>query len=105
MKIKKIKDIKFRKLYSRYEIFKRVYKFLFVNFSFSEVLVLKKAAFLCKTKLYKEKFIKNSRVKFNNRCILTNRSRGVAKRYGVSRIKLREFLQYGILPGFSKAVW
>jgi len=38
------------------------------------------------------------------RCILTNRSRGSIRPFNVARSKLRELLQFGILPGYKKAV-
>ena len=55
--------------------------------------------------LRKHYFTKTSRVRINSRCIFTNRSRGISKKHGVSRFVLRDFIQFGFLPGYKKAVW
>jgi len=44
-------------------------------------------------------------VRFRNRCQLTGRSRGVYRKYNLSRIKFRELAHQGLLPGVSKASW
>jgi small subunit ribosomal protein S14 len=41
----------------------------------------------------------------NNRCVLTGRSRGFYKKFGVSRIMLRELALAGQLPGVRKSSW
>lgn len=41
----------------------------------------------------------------NNRCVLTGRSRGFYKKFGVSRIMLRELALAGQLPGMRKSSW
>ena len=46
-----------------------------------------------------------SRVRFRNRCKLTGRSRGVYKKFGLSRIKIRELSMAGSLPGVVKSSW
>ena len=40
-----------------------------------------------------------------NRCAITGRSRGVYRRFGLSRVKIREAVARGELPGVSKASW
>ncbi|MCH2148871.1 MAG: type Z 30S ribosomal protein S14 [Phycisphaerales bacterium] len=40
-----------------------------------------------------------------NRCQLTGRSRGVYRKFGVSRIVLRELALQGKIPGMRKASW
>ncbi len=40
-----------------------------------------------------------------NRCALTGRSRGVYRKFGLARTKLREATMRGDLPGLSKASW
>ena len=45
----------------------------------------------------------NSRVR--NRCELTGRSRGVYRKFGLSRIKFRELSMAGSLPGVVKSSW
>ena len=40
-----------------------------------------------------------------NRCQITGRSRGVYRKFGVSRIVLRELALKGMVPGMRKASW
>ncbi|MCE2392453.1 MAG: 30S ribosomal protein S14 [Proteobacteria bacterium] len=47
----------------------------------------------------------SSSVRHNNRCRLTGRSRGVYRKFGLSRIKLRELALQGQIPGMTKSSW
>ena len=47
----------------------------------------------------------SSRVKYRNRCKLTGRARGVYRKFGLSRIKIRELSLDGKLPGIIKSSW
>ena len=47
----------------------------------------------------------SSRVRYRNRCKLTGRPRGVYKKFGLSRIKIRELSLDGKLPGVIKSSW
>ena len=47
----------------------------------------------------------SSRIRVRNRCELTGRSRGVYRKFCLSRIKLRELSMSGSLPGVTKASW
>lgn len=40
-----------------------------------------------------------------NRCQLTGRARGVYRKFGISRIMLRELALQGMIPGMRKASW
>jgi succinate dehydrogenase (ubiquinone) iron-sulfur subunit len=40
-----------------------------------------------------------------NRCIFTGRSRGVYKKFKVSRMVFRSLASNGLLPGVKKASW
>ncbi|TVQ53917.1 MAG: type Z 30S ribosomal protein S14 [Phycisphaerales bacterium] len=40
-----------------------------------------------------------------NRCQISGRSRGVYRKFGVSRIVLRELALQGMIPGMRKASW
>lgn len=40
-----------------------------------------------------------------NRCVLTGRSRGYIRKFGLSRIKFRELASKGMIPGVTKASW
>ena len=39
------------------------------------------------------------------RCAITGRPRGVYRKFGLSRVKIRETVNRGELPGVSKASW
>ncbi len=47
----------------------------------------------------------SSPTRSHNRCQLTGRSRGVLRRFKVSRIMLRELALAGQIPGMKKASW
>nr|SPS04901.1 30S ribosomal protein S14 [Candidatus Nitrotoga fabula] len=46
-----------------------------------------------------------SPVRLRNRCMLTGRPRGVFRKFGLGRTKLREFVMRGEVPGVIKASW
>ena len=46
-----------------------------------------------------------SPVRCRRRCVLTGRSRGVYRKFGLSRSKLREAAMRGDVPGLVKASW
>ena len=43
--------------------------------------------------------------RLRNRCQLTGRPRGVFRKFGLGRGKLREFVMQGEVPGMVKASW
>ena len=43
--------------------------------------------------------------RLRNRCALTGRPRGVFRKFGLGRNKLREFAMRGEVPGIVKASW
>jgi small subunit ribosomal protein S14 len=47
----------------------------------------------------------SSPTRSHNRCQLTGRSRGVLRRFKLSRIMLRELALAGQIPGMKKASW
>lgn len=47
----------------------------------------------------------SSPVRLRQRCALTGRPRGVYKKFGLGRIKLREIAMRGEIPGITKASW
>lgn len=100
----KKKNLTYRKNFKKVEKKKLILKFLnsyllnnCKNFS------KKKIKFF----LYRKILVFNliSKSKIVNRCIYTNRSRGVFRPYGVSRFILRNLMQFGVLPGSYKSVW
>jgi len=40
-----------------------------------------------------------------NRCAITGRPRGVYRKFGLSRVKIREVANRGEIPGLTKASW
>ncbi|MCX7122491.1 MAG: 30S ribosomal protein S14 [Gammaproteobacteria bacterium] len=47
----------------------------------------------------------SSVVRLRNRCQLTGRPRGVYRKFGLGRNKLREMAMFGDIPGLTKASW
>ncbi len=47
----------------------------------------------------------SSIVRHRNRCIQTGRSHGYLRKFGLSRIKFREFAVKGYIPGLKKSSW
>ena len=47
----------------------------------------------------------SSPVRLRNRCALTGRPRGVYRKFGLGRSKLRELAMHGEVPGVIKASW
>jgi len=43
--------------------------------------------------------------KINNRCFVSSRSKGVYRKFKVSRLKFRDILLNGNYPGFKKNCW
>ena len=46
-----------------------------------------------------------SKVRIRNRCVLTGRSRGVYRKFKLSRIAFRELASKGHIPGITKSSW
>jgi len=101
----KKKDLLFRKLFLKHEQRKKIYKFLFINLLTNNEK-MKNSSYVRNFFLTNKKFRKcMSKTKIKNRCALSNRNGGVLKVFSISRILMREYLQQGIIPGFTKAVW
>jgi ribosomal protein S14 len=88
-----------RKLFAKYEMDKKNYKFILTQPHVDE-----------KTKEIAQIKLQNlprasSLVRIRNRCIITGRPRGVYKNYRLSRIIFREYAQIGLLPGIRKSSW
>ena len=47
----------------------------------------------------------SSKIRVRNRCEITGRTRGVYRKFGLSRIKIRELSMAGSLPGVVKSSW
>lgn len=98
MLFRKVKDLKIRNQFKKHEVLNTSVKFLFVNY-FNK----NKKAPRCQnfTNIKQKNY---SKTKIVRRCILTNRARGSIRPFNVSRTKLRELFQFGIIPGYKKSV-
>jgi ribosomal protein S14 len=102
MLLKKRKDIKIRSLFKKLEIKKIIMKFILINLISNPILLKNlKNKFI----LINKKIFKYSKIKIKGRCILTNRKSGINHKFLLSRVILRDLMQFGIIPGFKKAVW
>jgi small subunit ribosomal protein S14 len=68
-----------------------------VNISFGERLV----AQIKLSEMKKD----GSKVRIRNRCALTGRPRGNLRKFGISRIAVRELASWGQIPGLIKSSW
>jgi len=98
MLFSKVKDLKKRKSFFNQEKSRKVNKFVFIN------LLAKKKNSIKVFQLKNSKRL-SSKVKIKNRCIYTNRNKGVSKYFSLSRISQKDFMQLGLVPGFIKSVW
>nr|NP_038192.1 ribosomal protein S14 [Synura synuroidea]AAF36958.1 ribosomal protein S14 [Synura synuroidea] len=96
------KEYKKRKKFKKAEKFFLITKFLFRFITCSPTYKIKNQILINKYLALKKKY---SKVRLVNRCVLTNRSRGVFRPFGLSRFILRKVMMFGLIPGFKKAVW
>ena len=47
----------------------------------------------------------SSPTRIRNRCNLTGRPRGYHRKFGISRVALRELASVGMIPGVTKSSW
>ena len=47
----------------------------------------------------------SSATRIRNRCAITGRARGTYRKFGISRIMLRDMVASGLIPGVRKASW
>ena len=53
-----------------------------------------------------QKFPKNSaKCRIRNRCRITGRSRSYYRKFGLSRVELRDLASFGEIPGLVKSSW
>lgn len=94
-----IKDLKRRIQFAQNEKKRIILKFLLNNtrLSMEQRLLLNEKL----QKLNK----KTNNTKINNRCSVTYRGRSNLRLFRLSRIRLRELISLGLVPGYKKAVW
>jgi ribosomal protein S14 len=99
----KVKDLRNRKAFHLLEKSRIVNKFLFINvLSKNGIIPLDAITFFSTRNLRVQNY---SKTKITRRCVFNNRNRGSIRHFGISRIYLRELMQFGLVPGYSKAVW
>lgn len=89
----------FKKRETQQKIKKCVFTNILNNKSVSSAL----KSFFLKYFLMRKK--RKTKTQIKSYCVMTNKSKSVYKPFGISRIYLREMIQFGLLPGYSKAVW
>ena len=47
----------------------------------------------------------SAKIRARNRCKLTGRSRGYYRKFGLSRVELRDMASFGEIPGLVKSSW
>jgi ribosomal protein S14 len=103
----KIKDIKNRTAFFRSENRQKIYKYIFINIrnktKSSKTFDILLFNFL--QQYSKNNFKLYSKTRLLRRCVMSNRNRSVFRPFGFSRIVLKNFMSFGILPGYKKAVW
>ncbi len=102
---KKIKDIKIRKQFHQKEYYLKLNKVIQTQlYSYTykyNNLIFSKLNYLNITK----KKYSSLKTKITRRCIETNRNRSVFRKFGLSRLTLKNYFSFGLLPGYKKAVW
>ena len=101
-----IKNLKNRKEFKKIEKKKLILKFLFYNLLNNKKLSSNgKRLIIYNINRFYFNYFKYSKSIINTRCVVTNRGRGTFKKFGLSRVILRDFMAFGIIPGYKKAVW
>ena len=107
---KKIKDLKIRLLFIQTEKKKIILKYLFIKFlnKYSNKKKLKKKKLIFLFLFFRLQKLSTLNFKLKTklvrRCAISSRGRGNFRIYNISRFFLREFIQFGFLPGYKKAV-
>lgn len=81
--------LRFNLLNKKVDVNKKYINFFYLNTSYTQKNLLNKKGKAC----------------IINRCVFTNRSRGVTQKFGISRSILSNFMHFGVIPGYKKAVW
>ena len=93
------KDRKRRQLVKKYELKRLSLKSIISNCSYP--ITLRWKAGLKLSELPKD----SSKLRLNNRCVLSNRSRGISSTFKISRIELRILSSSGEISGLKKSSW
>jgi small subunit ribosomal protein S14 len=92
-------DEKRRKLFQKHEAHRALLQSIFLDTSLPKEVrytAQKKLASLPRN---------SSRVRIQNRCVLSGRAHGVYRKFKLSRLRFRDLALKGALPGVLKASW
>ena len=93
----KAREVKRAKLVAKYAAKRATLKETLIKGTPEEAAIASKAL---------QRLPKNSSpIRLHNRCKLTGRPKGYIRRFGISRINLREMALKGLIPGVKKASW
>lgn len=101
----KKKNLNIRKLYLKREIMLKTKKFIYLNLLTNKNLNKNKIIYSFLKKNNKNIFSLKLKTKIKNRCLFSNTSRSVSRSFKLSRRSLKHLLQFGLIPGYKKAVW
>jgi ribosomal protein S14 len=102
----KYKDLKRRKNFLKNEYKSKAIKYAFIKVASNIKKLKKKKRFLLEALYLKGKTkINANKTKIVRRCLLNNRTRNIYRPLNLSRSVLRNLIQFGLVPGFKKAVW
>jgi len=93
------KNIHRQKLVNRFSDKRKKLKAIIKNVN--TTLEEKREAFIKLEKIPRD----SNPIRVRNRCSLTGRPRGYYRRFGLSRIAIREMVNNGLIPGVKKASW
>lgn len=103
MKAIKIKNLKQRKGFEKQELNSQIKKFIYINIL--RASLKNRRVFLYLLNSARTELKQFSKSKIKNTCVLSGRNRSIHKKLSFSRIKLREMISFGLLPGYKKSVW
>ncbi len=94
-----LRDVKRKKLAAKYAKKRADLKATIVNMKLSDEE--RQKAVIDLQKMPRD----SGKTRIRNRCVLTGRSRGFYRKFGLGRSKLRELMMRGEVPGVVKASW
>ena len=100
MKKQSIKDLK-----KRLSVYKQEKKTLLLKFIIRSTKLSKKLRNKAQHNFFKMESFDFSKIRVNNRCIFTSRSKSVNSRIKLSRITFRKLASDGLLLGIKKSSW
>jgi ribosomal protein S14 len=103
MKYLVVKDNKIRLKYFNNEINFKIQKFIHINLLNNKNVSSHKKKII--TKYFVKKNLNTYKSRLLRRCVLTNRGRVSSRIFSISRVKLKDLLKTGQIPGFYKNIW